>query len=356
MNTGTTRLALVMIARNEAACIARCLQSARSFVDDIIVLDTGSTDDTAAIAADNGARVHRFTWLDDFAAARNAALELSDAAWNLVLDADEWLEDGAEQLGPDQLGTEPFIGLVPVTSSFDLHGQVETATSWLPRILPAGVRYRGRIHEQPESGLPRRRVPVGVAHDGYRQTQLRHKQGRNRALLLQVVEDSPTDAYLRYQLGKDYEIYEDYASAIREFREALQYAELTEPFRHDLVLRTIFSLKQAGEHEAAIHFAQAELPNWEHSPDFFFSLGDLLLDWATLNPDKAVQELLPMIASSWSRCLEIGDQPGLEGSVRGRGSHLAAHNLAVLYDGLGDKDQAAHYHSMAASMRNNTDV
>lgn len=59
-------LALIVIARNEAACIERCLRSARPHVDRMIVLDTGSTDATVAIAEACGAQVHHFTWVDDF--------------------------------------------------------------------------------------------------------------------------------------------------------------------------------------------------------------------------------------------------------------------------------------------------
>ena len=76
------------------------------------------------------------------------------------------------------------------------------------------------------------------------------------------------------------------------------------------------------------------MPHWQHSPDFFFALGDLLLDWATEEPARA-GELLPMIESAWLRCLEIGERPDLEGSVTGRGSTLAARNLVVLYEGTG---------------------
>ena len=65
------KLSLVMIAKNEARCLARCLQSVRGAVDEIIVVDTGSTDDTVKIASENGAKVTRFEWCNDFAAARN---------------------------------------------------------------------------------------------------------------------------------------------------------------------------------------------------------------------------------------------------------------------------------------------
>ena len=350
-DTGRCRLALVVIARDEAGCIGDCLDSAAAHVDRMIVLDTGSVDETATIAAQCGASVHHYTWDDDFAAARNAALALSSADWNLVLDADERIAGGADQLRREILGADRFIGLVPVASEFELQDNIETATSWLPRILPAGVRYRGRIHEQPVSDLRRVRLPLEIRHTGYRQSELGHKEGRNRALLLRMLEDSPEDAYLLYQTGKDLEVYGHFDEAVGYYEKALARSTQSDPFRHDLVLRMIYSLKRADQLERGIRFAEQEMPHWQHSPDYFFALGDLLLEWATRNPAQALQDILPMVESSWSKCLEIGEQPALEGSVHGRGSHLAAHNLAVLYDGLGDTRQAQHYRDLAASMR-----
>ena len=92
------RIALVMIVRDEARSLERCLESARPWVDETVVLDTGSLDATPEIARRLGARVAHFAWIDDFAAARNAALALTDAPWRLVLDADEWITHGGESL------------------------------------------------------------------------------------------------------------------------------------------------------------------------------------------------------------------------------------------------------------------
>ena len=74
MRASGIQLSLAMIVKNEARCLARCLRSVRAVVDEIIVADTGSTDDTVKIAGDFGAKVIRFEWINDFAAARNAAL------------------------------------------------------------------------------------------------------------------------------------------------------------------------------------------------------------------------------------------------------------------------------------------
>jgi len=340
-----------MIARDEAAGITRCLESAAHCVDAMLVLDTGSRDDTVALARAAGAEVHHFHWCDDFAAARNAALELSRADWNLILDADEWITGGTEHLDGQRLGGERFIGLVPVTSEFDQQDRVETATSWLPRLLPAGVRYTGRIHEQPLADLCRVRIPLQVAHAGYRRDELARKQGRNRILLQRALAERPADAYLLYQLGKDHTVYGEYPQAVHCFEQALGQARATDSYRHDLVLRMLYALKQSRQFERAFRFAETEMPNWQQSPDFFFSLGDLLLDWAVENPAQAVQQLLPLAQTCWTRCLEIGERPELEGAVHGRGSYLAAHNLSVLHDGLGDRERAEQYRALSERLK-----
>lgn len=347
MNPARHRLALVVIARDEADNIERCLASASAHVDHMIVLDTGSRDATPELAGAAGADVHRFDWCNDFSAARNAALELADADWNLVLDADEWLAGGTELLTAAHLGTTPFLGVLPVTSSFDLDDKVESATSWIPRLLPAGVRYTGRIHEQPVTDLPRRRVSVDIRHDGYRQQQLQRKAGRNRALLLDALSQSPQDAYLLYQTGKDFEVYGEYAQASDYYGKALSNCATQDSFRHDLVLRQMYTMKQSGQLADAIRFADREMANWPQSPDYYFALGNLMLDWALQNPDKAVQEILPMAEACWTKCLEIGERPDLEGAVQGRGSWLAAHNLAVLYEGLGNQEKTEQFRQLS---------
>ena len=108
----------------------------------------------------------------------------------------------------------------------------------------------------------------------------------------------------------------------------------------------MYALKKCGGHEQAMCLAESQMAIWEGSPDYWFTLGDVMLDWSCAEPQRAGQ-LLPMIEASWQRCMEIGERPDLEGSVHGRGSYLAATNLAVLYDGTGRPDEARRYRSMA---------
>jgi hypothetical protein len=338
------KVALVMIARNESARIVRALASATTCVDELVVLDTGSADATVALARSAGARVSHFQWCDDFAAARNAALALADADWNVIVDADEWIAEAGVELLALRHTAPDFVGTLRVDSQFDTPIGTSVAPSWLPRVLPRGVPYEGHVHEQPVHKLPVRRLATVLAHDGYRAEALKAKAGRNADLLARALAQAPDDAYLHYQIGKDHDVYERWADAALHFNRSraceaasgatVTLAGTTPGWHHDRLVREMHALKQCKRHADAVLLAEAAMPHWQHSPDFFFALGDLLLDWATEEPARA-GELLPMIESAWLRCLEIGERPDLEGSVAGRGSKLAARNLVVLYEGTG---------------------
>ncbi|NCT81788.1 MAG: glycosyltransferase family 2 protein [Comamonadaceae bacterium] len=336
------RLALVVIARDEAARIGRLLDSVRPWVDEMLVLDTGSRDDTARVASEHGARVAHFAWCDDFAAARNHALALAGADWHLVLDADEWLIEGGEALRALRDTPPDFVGALRLRDRFEqAPGRQAEASAWLSRVLPGPVRYAGRVHEQPQHRLPLRRLPLVVGHDGYVAERLADKRGRNRRLLERALAESPDDAYLSYQLGKDCAVYDEHEAAEAAFaRAAALPGAAAAPWWLDLVTRRLFGLKCLGRHADAVDFAQSQMQAGAESPDFFFALGDLLLDLAASQPAQA-GELLPMAEAAWRRCLELGERPEQTGAVAGRGSFLAAHNLAVVLDGTDRAAEAA---------------
>lgn len=345
------RTALVMIVRNEARCIQRCLSSMRPWVDQLIVVDTGSSDDTAALARACGATVHHMPWPDDFAAARNAALDQSDADWNIVLDADEALHRGGDALVSLRGQAPTYVGALEVVSRFDDGSAHEgRAASWISRVLPRSVRYEGLIHEQPVHAWPVQRLPVTVVHDGYLAEHLKGKGERNQRLLQAALDARPDDPYLLYQAGKDHEVHDRFEQAHQAYRIAYGLATTEQPYRHDLVIRHLFTLKALGRTAEAIQTAEQEMPHWPQSADFYFVVGDVLLDHAIAHPDAA-EQLLPMIESSWMQCLALGDTVGLEGAVQGRGSYLAAHNLAAFHLSLGHAEQAAHFQAQAERLR-----
>jgi len=95
--SGTPRLSLAMIVKDEAPRLSDCLAHLQGFSDELVVVDTGSTDGTQDIAADFGCRVATFRWRDDFAAARNAAHRQCSGAWIFVLDPDERIAPADQQ-------------------------------------------------------------------------------------------------------------------------------------------------------------------------------------------------------------------------------------------------------------------
>ena len=200
------RLALVMIVRDEARCLERCLASARPWVDDMLVLDTGSVDASAAIAGARAPASTRFEWIDDFAAARNAALAHSRGRLEPGARCRRMDPDGGGALAALRTRNADYVGQVSVVSAFDAAGgRVTEAPSWLPRVLPHGVRYEGRIHEQPT-----RRCHVGGwrSTSGTTATATRRRRPRQAATSVCCGSRSrpARGCLLDYQLGKDHEL------------------------------------------------------------------------------------------------------------------------------------------------------
>lgn len=343
-------LALVMIVRNEAHCIQRCLRSAAAHVDRMLVVDTGSQDKTVALARGCGAEVHQIAWPESFALARNHALTLADADWNLVLDADEWIVSGGESLRLLVSGLDG-PGVLRIDSNTDT-AQAGVTSDWITRLLPRGVRYEGAVHEQPVCAQPRSRVPVVIGHDGYLGNALQAKRGRNRAMLLAALQASGGgDPYLLFQLGKDFETYGELSPAADHYLQSLALAEAGARFRPQLIVRAMHCLGKSGRLSEAMTLASDAMEDLGHSPDYQFTLGDLCLDGALARPHEALDQWLPLAEAAWLRCLAIGECPEQDGRVAGRGSYLAAHNLHAIYDGLGDQERSTNYRQLSERLR-----
>ncbi len=136
------RLSVCMITKNEEANLARCLRSVQKLANEIVVVDTGSTDSTVQIAKSFGAKVGFFEWTNDFAAARNMALDLASEAWALSIDADERLAEESQRAVRVSM-CDPSCQFVPLVRS-PSGGQAFANTRLFPR---EGARWHGAMHE-----------------------------------------------------------------------------------------------------------------------------------------------------------------------------------------------------------------
>lgn len=110
-------ISLVMIVKNEEAVLKRCLDSAVENVDEIVIVDTGSTDRTKLIAADYKAKIFDYQWNHNFADARNFALEQSTTDWCMVLDADEFIINDCKDIINAFIADGPKLGGLNIQAS-----------------------------------------------------------------------------------------------------------------------------------------------------------------------------------------------------------------------------------------------
>jgi glycosyltransferase involved in cell wall biosynthesis len=204
----TNSITLFVMARNEQRAIRRCIESASEFVDEVLMLDTGSKDDTVSIAHEIGAKVIHREWDDDFAASRNFGLSAVRTDYVLSLDADEWLVRGYDTLtNIRQSNTQRVVFEVGMyMGPFD--GDEKsisdmTGTFFTPRLFPRDLSYTGRIHEALKHALPVRRTSLLLKHDGYEPAQLARKAGRNLALIQKSLVDDASNPLVYYYFAKE---------------------------------------------------------------------------------------------------------------------------------------------------------
>ncbi|MFM7085969.1 MAG: glycosyltransferase [Cyanobium sp.] len=202
-----TRLSLAMIVRDEEDGLQACLESVIGFVDEMVVVDTGSRDGTVAIAERCGARVHHLSWPGDFAPARNHSLELAEGEWVLVLDADEQLLPEAR--APLQaLMADPDALLITLLRLEE--GAAQSPYSSVSRLFrrhPA-IRWSGAHHAMVDDSVaalisrePHWRVlqcpTPALRHGGYRAEKLAdgRKARRLREAMQAELRQRPADPY-----------------------------------------------------------------------------------------------------------------------------------------------------------------
>jgi glycosyltransferase involved in cell wall biosynthesis len=338
-------LALVLIVRNEERCIDRCLVSAMAYVDEIIVVDTGSNDRTKEIVLAHGIPMFDYEWSHDFAAARNFALSLSTSDWNLVLDADEYVTEFQSDLIRQFMNNPEQLGRIQIISETMVEGEENEVRGHITRLLPSAVGYKGRIHEQVDAQLPRMQVPITVRHDGYLGTD---KSGRNIPLLLTEVRDAPTDPYYLYQLGKEYVGKREWDTSLYYYTQSYDFLEGNEPYAPRMIVDYVYLLIRMKHLSTAMDVLDSYAMRLAGFPDYHFVCGIFYLDLILSAPEKYLQ-YLPRIEAAYQRCLAIGEDSGYDGVI-GTGSYAAWYNLGNYYEVLGQQRDALHCYQKAADM------
>ncbi len=205
-----------MIVKNEAFALPKCLQSAKKFVDEIVVLDTGSTDKTPQIARDYGAKVYDFQWCNDFSAARNEALKYVTGDWVLVLDADETLIPSIMPQLKEAIQGEEYLLINLVRHEV---GAIQSPYSMVSRLFRnhPDIRFSRPYHALVDDSVIEvlRQEPhweigylqgVAIQHQGYQQDAISQKNKITKALaaMEDYLASNPQDPYVYSKLGALY--------------------------------------------------------------------------------------------------------------------------------------------------------
>ena len=218
---GRASISLCMIIKDERHWLPRCLASVKGLVDEVVVIDTGSSDGSAELARQWGARVFELPWPEDFAAARNASVERARGSWILVLDPDETLAegdhgrireatargdaDGYLMVARNYTSDAGEVGWAPCTGEYP--AQEQGMPGWFPSVKVRlfrnrrHIRFRGVVHELVEESIRRaggstESLAAVVHHYGYVREDRDHREKMDRymALGLRQIEADPTDA------------------------------------------------------------------------------------------------------------------------------------------------------------------
>lgn len=256
-NTGQIRISQCMIVKNEEKNIERALSWGRDMMWEQIVVDTGSTDRTEEIAEKMGARLCHFPWIDDFAAAKNYAIQQAKGDWIIFLDADEYFsrEDARKLLDIlKNLETSEYNAVAASWVQIDdgediLREKTGERLKWQMTVKTdgsrgvslsgtqirvfrnqPGLRYQGRIHEKlfMENGeifCLDASKELSILHTGYTPSEMKEKQKveRNISLIKKELEAHPADYKMLIYLGDSYYQQGNKKEALKWYEQAASY-------------------------------------------------------------------------------------------------------------------------------------
>jgi glycosyltransferase involved in cell wall biosynthesis len=281
----TKKLTLCMIVRNEEARLADCLESVKDAVDEILIVDTGSTDRTVEIAESFGARIGRFEWNDDFSAARNFAIENATGDWILQIDADE-------KLHPDSIPhIRGFMENDEIDAVFIAIHNHERTSAGEPRIVVhpyprlfrrrEDIRYQGIVHEFLTNLNATVFTALRIDHYGYDCTpeEQKKRRARNEQLCLRQIQRDPNNAVAHFNLSGVYLGEQNIDAAQRHLERAIDLIDPKDSrYQHFYLmglhyLAGIYGTK--GQADRAVQYCQEAMRIRPDYLDPVFMLGEI---------------------------------------------------------------------------------
>ena len=269
-------IAIAMIVRNEEAVLARCLASVADHVDELIVVDTGSDDGTREVASRYTRHLYEFTWVQDFAQARQHAFDQARTDWIGWLDADDVVL-GAEHIRGLATDAPANTGAIywPYLVAWDAYGN-PTCQFWRERLVRnhAAYQWRGAVHEVLVTAQPwqtQQCAEVVVEHRPPVRAQA-HTQ-RNLAILeaeYAACQHEPSSRLLFY-LAREYAATAQPERALEIYAEHQQHCTWDDE-RYQALLQMAGILLEQGQGEAALDTIWQALKLCPHWPDAYFAL------------------------------------------------------------------------------------
>jgi len=339
-NQGT--ISLCMIVKNEAANLDRCLKSLNVYVDEIIVVDTGSQDTTVNIAKSYGARVYKYPWQNDFSQARNESLRHATQEWILIVDADEELpEITAKKL--KELALTPHVEawiftIVSPVSSSEEEPQLLNHPNIRMFKNKKDYYFTGKIHEQIKPSIIRaasdpiiKNSNLIIKHSGYMGdlSRRREKTWRNIAILKEALEINPASSFDYFNLAVSYYKLGDLENSQKYYQAALENLESDSDYVPVLYRNYCLCLYDLGEYYQALKLADRGLTYYADYPDLYYIKGQINWELGILSQVKA----------NFLKCISFKTLPKYV-TMQGVTTYLAFENLAEVY-ALEEKFQEA---------------
>ncbi|MCM1145651.1 MAG: glycosyltransferase [Clostridium sp.] len=330
-------ISVCIIAKNEEARIEKCLSSIKPCGFEIVVVDTGSTDRTKEIAAKYADKVLDFVWCDDFSAARNFSLQAASNNWIFMMDCDEWIKTiDVEELNFFRKHHADSVGAISRENLITTNGQLTlNNTDYTERFFNRKLyHYVGIIHEQLRpirgSDFPCLLLHTTIEHTGYDMTPEEQlaKGKRNLTLLHKQLEEEGENPYIYYQLGKGYEIVEDYKAACEYYGKGLYFDVDPElAYVQAMVVSYGNALLRTEQTETALGF-ESIYDTFCSSADFVYLMGRIYM----------ANELYPQAVEQFLKATTIENC-----KFHGANSFLSFYHIGLIFEKLGDTANADVY-------------